>query len=158
MKRKYLIIHCSDTPNNVEFTGEDVKIWHTDPKPRGNGWKQVGYKLVIQRNGTKDVLVKSNNDNVVDPWEVTNGARGFNRMAEHICLIGGRDAHNQPNLEMTTAQHDALVGELKEAIMAQPDILIAGHYQFSTKTCPNFNIEAWLKEIGVAPENIYRGA
>lgn len=154
MKRKYLIIHCADTPNHLDFTGDDIRRWHTDPKPQGRGWKQVGYKKVIRRDGTIDVLVDSNNDNVVDQHEITNGAFGFNRESEHLCLIGGRDANKQPNLEMTPEQHDALVGEIKDTIVSQPDIVIGGHYQFSSKTCPNFDVQKWLREIGVAEENI----
>ena len=155
-KRQYRIIHCSATPNNKEFTGQDIVNWHTWPKPKGNGWKQVGYELVIRRDGTVDRLVDDNGDNLVDPSEITNGAQGINSISSHVCLIGGYDAKGDPNLEMTKEQHNALVGIIKDDIVRQQDIKIAGHYHFSTKTCPNFDVENWLKEIGVSKENIYK--
>lgn len=156
-KRKYRIVHCAATPNNKHFTGEDIKRWHTDPKDKGgNGWKQVGYELVIRRDGTVDRLIEDNGDNIVDPWEITNGARGYNSVSSHVCLIGGIDANGEPNLEMTPEQHDALVGVIKDDIISQPDIKIAGHYHFSSKTCPNFDLESFLREVGVSEKNIFK--
>lgn len=155
-KRKYLILHCADTPNKLDFTGEDIKYWHTAPPPKGNGWNQVGYELVIRRDGTVDRLVEDNGDNIVDSWEITNGAKGVNSISSHICLIGGRDRDGKPNLEMTSEQHHALVGVIKDKLVAQPTLKIAGHYHFSTKTCPNFSVEEWLTSVGVAKENIYK--
>ena len=136
--------------------GNMIRDWHTNAKPRGNGWSQVGYELVIRRDGTVDRLVEDNGDNVVDPWEVTNGARGVNSVSSHVCLVGGISKDNKQDLEMTREQHDALVGIIKDDIVNQPDIKIAGHYHFSSKTCPNFNVEEWLESIGVSEENIYR--
>ena len=157
-KRKYLVIHCSATPNTMYVNGEMIKRWHTNPKDKGgNGWKQVGYETVIRRDGTVDKLIESNGDDIVDAWEITNGARGINSVSAHICLIGGYDEEGNPNLDMTPEMHDALVGEIKNYIMEQSDIQIAAHYHFSSKTCPNFPLEEWLEEIGCAEENIYRG-
>lgn len=154
-KRKYLILHCSDTPNNRVVTGEDIRRWHTDPKPKGNGWKQVGYEIVIRRDGTIERLVEDNGDDVVDSWEVTNGAAGVNSISSHICLIGGRDVNGKPNLEMTLEQHDSLVGVIKDKLIQQPSLKIAGHYHFSNKTCPNFNVEDWCEKMRVNKKNIF---
>ena len=156
-KRKYLVIHCSDSPNDMYVDGDMIKKWHTSPRPKGNGWKQVGYEAVIRTDGTVDVLVKDNGDNIVDSWEITNGARGVNSVSSHVCLIGGRDSKGEPNLFMTPEQRDSLIGWIKNKIVQQQDIKIAAHYHFSSKTCPNFNVEQFLEELGVAEENIYRG-
>ena len=37
------MIHCTATPEGREVSSADIRHWHCDPKPRGNGWKQVGY-------------------------------------------------------------------------------------------------------------------
>ena len=155
-KRKYLVIHCADTPNSLDFTGEDIRRWHTDDKPRGNGWKQVGYEAVIRRDGKLDILVEDNGDNIVDPWEVTNGARGVNSISSHVCLIGGITEDGKSDLEMTDEQRHTLIGWIKDKIVQQQDIKIAGHHHFSSKTCPNFAVEDFLEEINCSEENIYR--
>jgi hypothetical protein len=154
MRRKFLIIHCSDEPNNRKTTGADILRWHTAPKPKGNGWKKAGYEQVIPRIGNVDILYKSNDNGLVDSFEITNGARGFNRLARHICLIGGRTLSGEKDLEMTESQHHHLVGIVKDSIVENPNIKIGGHYNFSSKSCPNFNVEEWLISIGVSESNI----
>ena len=151
---KYVVIHCADTPNDKDFTGEDIRRWHTDPKPKGNGWKQVGYSKVIRRDGTVDTLVENDNNGIVDGNEITNGAWGVNAISYHVCLIGGKNKDGEPDLEMTPEQRHSLIGILKDKIVEKQDVKIAGHYKFSEKTCPNFNVEEFLREVGVAEDNI----
>lgn len=154
MKLKYLILHCSDEPNDRKTKGSDILRWHTSPKPKGRGWKKAGYEQVVRRDGTIDILYQNDANGIVDGFEVTNGARGFNSESRHICLIGGVDKYGDSDLEMTDNQHDSLVGIVKDAIVECPDIKIGGHYNFSSKTCPNFNVQAWLRYIGVSEDNI----
>lgn len=156
MELKYLILHCSDEPNNRKTKGSDILRWHTTPKPKGRGWKRAGYEQVIRRDGFIDVLYKNNGDGIVDGFEITNGARGFNSESRHICLIGGVDKDGGHNLDMSNEQHDSLVGVVKDTIMECPDVKIGGHYNFSSKTCPNFNVQDWLIEVGVSENNIKR--
>ncbi len=153
-KRKYLILHCSDEPNDRKTKGSDIMRWHTSPKPRGRGWKKAGYEQVIRRDGTIDVLYSNDSDGYVDGFEITNGARGYNSVSRHICLIGGRDENGQPDLEMTDDMHESLVGIVKDSIIENPNIKIGGHYDFSSKTCPNFNVQEWCRSVGVSEKNI----
>ena len=40
---KYLVLHCTATPEGREVTSGEIRHWHTDPvKKGGRGWKQVG--------------------------------------------------------------------------------------------------------------------
>ena len=41
---KRVILHCSATPEGREVSVEDIRSWHTDPPPRGNGWSDIGYQ------------------------------------------------------------------------------------------------------------------
>ena len=87
---KYLVLHCTATPEGREVTSGEIRHWHTDPvKKGGRGWKQVGYTDMIHLDGKVERLVGNNEDAEVDPWEVTNGATGYNTVSRHVVYVGG---------------------------------------------------------------------
>ena len=86
---KYLVIHCTATPEGRDVSTADIRRMHTSPKPQGRGWRQVGYTDLFRLDGTRERLVKNNEDAYVDGWEVTNGAAGFNSVSRHIVYAGG---------------------------------------------------------------------
>lgn len=89
-KLQYLVIHCTATPEGREVTAADIKAWHTNPTAKGGrGWKQVGYTDLFKLDGTVERLVQNNEDANVDPWEITNGATGYNGISRHIVYAGG---------------------------------------------------------------------
>ena len=89
-KLKYLVIHCTATPEGREVSSADIRKWHTSPVAQGGrGWKQVGYTDLFHLNGGVERLVENNEDAQVDPWEVTNGAKGYNSVSRHIVYAGG---------------------------------------------------------------------
>ena len=51
--------------------------------------EQVGYTDLFHLNGGVERLVENNEDAQVDPWEVTNGAKGYNSVSRHIVYAGG---------------------------------------------------------------------
>jgi hypothetical protein len=86
---QYLVIHCTATPEGREVTAAELRRWHTAAPPAGRGWKQVGYTDLIHLDGKVERLVANNEDATVDPWEVTNGAAGYNTVSRHIVYVGG---------------------------------------------------------------------
>ena len=87
---KYLVIHCTATPEGREVSSADIRKWHTSPVGQGGrGWKQVGYTDLFHLQGGVERLVNNNEDAQVDPWEVTNGAKGYNSVSRHIVYAGG---------------------------------------------------------------------
>ena len=42
-----IIVHCSATPRNKDFTAEDIRDWHV----KGNGWDDIGYHYVVRLDG-----------------------------------------------------------------------------------------------------------
>jgi N-acetylmuramoyl-L-alanine amidase len=147
---EYSIIHCSDTANHKQFTAEDIKSWHTDPKPLGNGWNKPGYNEVIERDGKVVTLVPYDDNEWVEPWEMANGVRGYNPRARHRVLIG-KD-------KFTEAQYAALRNRLIEDVMHHPDIKIGGHGQLDEEKffCPGFDTIAKLEEWEFPEKNILR--
>ncbi len=105
-KLKYLVIHCTATPEGREVSAADIRRWHTSPAPAGRGWKQVGYTDLFHLDGRVERLVANNEDANVDPWEITNGAAGYNSISRHIVYAGGCDAGMKPKDTRTAGQKE----------------------------------------------------
>ena len=105
---QYLVIHCTATPEGREVSAADIRRWHTSPVPAGRGWKQVGYTDLFHLDGSVERLVDNNEDANVDPWEITNGAAGYNSISRHIVYAGGCDVGMKPKDTRTKAQNEAL--------------------------------------------------
>lgn len=156
--QKYLVIHCTATAEGKEITSAQIRLWHTSPKPHGRGWKQVGYTDMIHLDGQVENLVPNDYDNVVEPWEITNGVAGMNSVCLHVVYVGGLNVVlMKPQDTRTPEQKKALETYVKKIIRNNPDVQVAGHYQFDPgKACPSFNVPEWLKSIGIEEKNIYR--
>lgn len=149
-KLKYLVIHCTATPEGRDVTPDDIRRWHTSPvSAGGRGWKQVGYTDLIRLDGTVERLVNNNEDANVDPWEITNGAKGYNAISRHIVYAGGCDKSNKPKDTRTAAQEKALVAYVKDFHRRHPSVRIIGHNEIAAKACPSFDVQKWLKSIGI---------
>ena len=156
-KKLHLFIHCSATPEGRDVKGDAIRRFHTAPPPAGNGWRQVGYTDLILLDGTVERLVENNEDGYVDPWEVTNGAAGWNSNSRHICIIGGvtRDGKT-PKDTRTPAQLEALKNYVLDFLKRFPDVKVGGHWQLAAKACPSFDTTKWLRSIGVPDKNIFK--
>ena len=150
MKLKYLVIHCTATPEGREVSSDEIRRWHTAPLNKGGrGWKQVGYTYMIHLDGRVERLVANNEDANVDPWEITNGAAGYNRVSRHVVYVGGVTRQNIPRDTRTAAQREALKKYVLDFHKKHPDVEIVGHNQLAAKACPSFDVPRWLKEIGL---------
>lgn len=156
-KIKYLVIHCTATPEGREVSSDQIRHWHLDPPPAGRGWKQVGYTDLFHLNGGIERLVANNEDGNVDAWEITNGAVGINSVSRHIVYAGGLSADGkQPKDTRTSDQVKALARYVTDFVKMNPGVKVAGHNQFAPKACPSFDVPRWLASIGIKPENIYK--
>lgn len=80
---KYIIIHCSATRENRDFTVEDLLRCHRQRK-----FRTIGYHFYIRRSGiiTQHRKLK----------EVGAHCRPWNRCSIGICYEGGLDAEGHP--------------------------------------------------------------
>lgn len=160
-KLNYLVIHCTDTPEGRSVTREDIIHWHTSPVSKGGrGWSKPGYADMVTLEGRLISIVPFDTNDVVDPWEVTNGAAGINGIARHIVYVGGKDKKmRSPKDTRTPAQCEVMAAYVKYMVLRHPSIQVLGHNQVpgSGKTCPNFNVPEWLRSIGIDEKNIYKG-
>jgi hypothetical protein len=155
---KYLVIHCTATPEFRDVTSDQIRHWHLDPPPAGRGWSRVGYTHLFHLNGSVEQLVPNNDDNVVDPWEITNGVAGINSVSVHIVYAGGLSADGKtPRDTRTPAQIIAMRRFVLQFVIKHPGIKVAGHNQFAAKACPSFDVPNWCRLIGVPTQNIYFG-
>ena len=131
-------------------------------KSPGRGWKQVGYSDMINRKGELINLVPYTFDNVIDSFEVTNGASGYNSCSRHVVLAGGwsKDgkikngknsdgSYMNPEELYTNEQIDQLIQYLEAQKEIVPDVEIVGHNNLATKTCPNFDVKKFIKEHNI---------
>ena len=148
---QYLVIHCTATPEGREVSAAEIRRWHTAPVSQGGrGWKQVGYTDMVHLDGRVERLVNNNEDAQVDPWEVTNGAAGYNNMSRHIVYVGGCDKAGKPKDTRTEAQREALKRYVEDFHARFPQVKIVGHHELNPgKVCPSFDVPTWLRSIGI---------
>ena len=150
---KYLVLHCTATPEGREVNSDEIRHWHTDPvKKGGRGWKQVGYTDMIHLDGRVERLVRNNEDAEVDPWEVTNGAKGYNTVSRHVVYVGGVSKDGKTAKDTRTeAQLKAMTAYVRDFHERFPQIRIVGHGELPgvKKACPSFDVAAWLRSIGI---------
>lgn len=150
-KLKYLVLHCTATPEGREVSSSDIRHWHTDPVSKGGrGWKQVGYTDMIHLDGKVERLVKNNEDANVDPWEITNGVAGKNSISRHVVYVGGVGKDGKTIKDTRTPQQlKALEEYVKDFHKRFPSVRIVGHNELAAKACPSFDVKKWLKQIGI---------
>src|SRR5258708_10699588 len=71
-------------------------------KPRGRGWSKVGYSDLILLDGTLINLTPYNENDEVEPWEITNGQPGTNSIARHVVYVGGLDKSGKESKDTRT--------------------------------------------------------
>lgn len=142
-KLKYLVLHCTATPEGREVSSSDIRHWHTDPVSKGGrGWKQVGYTDMIHLDGKVERLVKNNEDANVDPWEITNGVAGKNSVSRHVVYVGGVGKDGKTAKDTRTPQQlKALEEYVKDFHKRFPSVRIVGHNELAAKACPSFDVK-----------------
>jgi len=142
-----IVLHCTDTPQSMRVTKNMLENWG-----RERGWRRqlLGYKGLVHQTGELEVLVPDNGDEFIDPWEITNGARGYNHKAWHYAYAGGKGGDTRTIAQVNT------MAELCTTLAGKYNWLkIAGHDQLSSKACPSFDVPSWLRSIGLT-QHIYK--
>ena len=129
---KYIIIHCSATRENRDFTVEDLLRCHRQRK-----FRTIGYHFYIRRSGiiTQHRKLK----------EVGAHCRPWNRCSIGICYEGGLDAEGHPADTRTQEQCEQLLLLLMKLRKLFPDAKIRGHRNMPgsiPKACPCFDVES----------------
>ena len=159
VRQKYLVIHCTATREDQEISSDTIREWHMKKR----GWSRVGYSDMIHLDGSLENLHFAEGSNPYDKFiessEMTWGVKGQNAHSKHIVYVGGvekeRSEGSYPAKDTRTSkQRETLEIYLKLSILRDPELLIAGHNQFSSKACPSFNVREYCREIGILDKNI----
>lgn len=132
-----IAIHCSATPSTMDIGADTIRRWHSDPKPKGRGWSDIGYHYVIRRNGEVELG---------RPIERAGAhISGHNAHSVGVCMVGGIDTNDRPEDNFTAEQWsslDRLITKLEERF---PGAGVKGHRELdSGKACPSFDVQKWL--------------
>ena len=124
---RYLILHCSATRCDKDYTAEQLLRDH-----KTRGFRTVGYHSYIRRDGTITQHRKL--------LEVGAHCRPWNRCSIGICYEGGLDGKGLPRDTRTPAQKAALTQLLQELGRHFPAALTVGHRDLNPqKACPSFD-------------------
>lgn len=138
-----LIIHCSATTPEMDVGVAEIRRWHVDPPPKGNGWADIGYHFVVRRDGRVEP------GRPVERQGAHCAARNGNVASIGICLVGGvrREAGKLiAEDNFTNAQWIALRRLVADLQGRFPQIdTILGHRDLDPgKACPSFSVRDWL--------------
>ena len=113
-----IIVHCTATPRNKDFSAEDIRDWHV----KGNGWDD------IDKYGAH--------------------VKGHNYDSIGICYVGGmsKDMKEWEDTR-TKEQKDSLLLLLKTLKKLHKKAVIYGHKDFSSKMCPSYDAKEEYKNI-----------
>ena len=125
-----VILHCSDTRMDQNFDIEDIRRWHVSD----NGWSDVGYHFVILLDGT---IQKGRDLDIAGAH-----CKNHNSTTIGVCLMGGKKADGSKWDAPTKAQKDSFVIlRLALDIVTGKELQVSPHSKYSTKSCPNFDID-----------------
>jgi N-acetyl-anhydromuramyl-L-alanine amidase AmpD len=136
-----IFIHCSATKPQWMITSTpdqkvaEIRRWHMQE----NGWKDIGYHFVIDRNG-----------DIVEGRPIERAGahvRNHNANSIGICLIGGWGGATTDQFEehFTELQRQALWKLLDDLTPKFPDARIRGHNEVAAKACPCFTVSEFIK-------------
>ena len=134
-KISLIVIHCSATRADRDFTAKDVDTAH-----RFRGFSCWGYHYYIRKSGQIEPMR--------DEDTVGAHARGFNAISLGVCYEGGLDADGKPKDTRTLEQKGALLALLRELKRQFPKALIVGHHDLNPmKGCPCFDAVKEYRQV-----------
>ncbi len=135
-KINLIVVHCSATRVNKNFTVEQLEACH-----KARGFKSIGYHYYITKDG---MLYPCRPEN-----EIGAHARHDNAHSIGICYEGGLDKNGNPADTRTPEQKETMEDLLYGLATDYPDAEILGHCDLPgvRKACPSFDVATWLAEI-----------
>jgi len=152
----HIVVHCSASRPSADIGVKELRRIHVED----NGWSDVGYHLVIRRNG----LIEAGRH--LD--DIGAHVAGFNSRSVGVCLVGGLyQTGVAPDDDFagvfTQEQASALRDVLYFLKGMYPSAEIVGHRDLSPdknkdgridkrdwlKQCPCFDVASFCKGIGL---------
>ena len=128
-----LVFHCTATHQTATVEGI-LRFWR-----ERRGWKNPGYHIIVTPDGSWTQLQDFN--------RVSNGVAGINSTSLHVSYIGGIDRNGRPFDNRTESQNEIFETIYNTFKNKMPQLTFHGHYEFSNKACPSYNVENWIKAL-----------
>ena len=129
-KISLIVIHCSATRADRDFTAKDVDTAH-----RFRGFSCWGYHYYIRKSGQIEPMR--------DEDTVGAHARGFNVISLGVCYEGGLDENGKAADTRTSRQKESLHRLVRELLQRYPDAKVVGHRDLSPDTNYNGIVDPW---------------
>lgn len=131
---KYVVVHCTATPEGRDVTAEEVNQWHQ----RERGFMMIGYHYLIKLDGT----IEQGRPEWMQGAHCAAG--NMNKKSIAVCYVGGLTADGKVTKDTRTIEQklamDYLIGDLKQRY---PGVKVIGHCDVNKgKACPCFNVQA----------------
>lgn len=124
---KFIVVHCSDSPQDRGDNAYVINKWHKE-----KGWDMIGYHRVILEDGTVEQGRPI--------WMPGAHAYGYNQKSLGICLIGKGT--------YTLQQWQSLRDTIHDLLKSHPAAVVCGHNDLDkSKGCPLFDVKAWWKSL-----------
>ncbi|PNW44506.1 UNVERIFIED_CONTAM: hypothetical protein BEN50_12795 [Euhalothece sp. KZN 001] len=148
-----IVLHTLATPRgwgvgrSPDSKLRDVTEWHVLPKPRGRGWRDIGYNWIIWIDGQESAGRDLDDDD--DPWEeIAAHTRGMNRTTIGAAMepiwTDDQQADGDPWEFFTEGSLMAAQERVRWLFREFPSLeWVAGHNEFAAKACPQFHVPTW---------------
>lgn len=147
-KIKYIVIHCSATRCDRDYTAEQLEQDH-----RQRGFERAGYHFYIRKNGFTKVMRPRNYAGA--------HVQGYNKCSIGVCYEGGLLPDGTAADTRTPEQKEALIFLLGLLKKGHPEAQIVGHRDLSPdlngdgiispnewiKICPCFDAKTEYKNL-----------
>jgi N-acetylmuramoyl-L-alanine amidase len=133
-----VFIHCSASDREEHDDVEVMRRWHTDPKPSGRGWSDVGYHYFIRKTGR----LEEGRD-----LERTPAAqRGNNTGSIAICLHGLKQENFSGHQFRALTTLCKKINEVHDG-----QVTFHGHREVAAKDCPVFD---YRRVLGLSTDGV----
>lgn len=123
-----IIIHCTATPEGMDFTVDQIRACHLARK-----FSDIGYHYVVYRDGSV------HRGRPVE--QIGAHCKGQNACSIGISYVGGCAADGKTPKDTRTPRQKTALRELVGKLLKQyPGATLHGHYEFANKACPSFKI------------------
>lgn len=163
-KPKYIVIHCSATREDKDYTEQQLNAGHI-----ARGFGKWGYHYYIRKDGRVVPMRAENEIGAHDNCPVPGEKVSYNYCSIGICYEGGLDSNGKAKDTRTKAQKEAIVKLIQEICGRHKILDVLGHRDTSPdkngngvversewlKECPCFDVKgefkSWLPTIIVKP-------
>ena len=128
-----ICVHCAFTYADQDIGLAEIDKWHRD-----RGFNGCGYNYIIRRDGALEL-------GRLEGLELAH-ARGFNKNAIAVCLVGGKGEYGQPEANFTAMQTKSLKTFLSFMGLKYPEARMLGHRDLPgvNKDCPCFDLHHFV--------------